>query len=99
MREHSETRRFTRLRWHAGAPRFEQRGSHPEERKGVGTDGFSLMGKLVFAMMQSLDGYVDGVSGGLALPPPGVALGRRFTARVRGLAGALYGRRIYEVMR
>src|SRR5260370_9618457 len=57
------------------------------------------MGKLVFGMMQSLDGYVDGVSGGLELPPPGVALGRHFTDRVRGLAGALYGRRIYEIMR
>src|SRR5258708_33455217 len=57
------------------------------------------MGKVVFAMMQSLDGYVDGVSGGLELPPPGVALGRHFTDRVRGLAGALYGRRIYEIMR
>ena len=30
------------------------------------------MGKLVFAMVQSLDGYVDGVAGGLELPPPGV---------------------------
>src|SRR5258708_35549078 len=57
------------------------------------------MGKVVFAMMQSLDGYIDGVSGGLDLPPPGVALGRHFTDRVRGLAGALYGRRIYEIMR
>ena len=33
------------------------------------------MGKFVFAMMQSLDGYVDGAAGELALPPPGVALG------------------------
>lgn len=29
------------------------------------------MGRLVFGMMQSLDGYVDGVSDGLELPPPG----------------------------
>src|SRR5580765_3081592 len=57
------------------------------------------MGRLVFAMMQSLDGYVDGVGGGLALPPPGVALGHHFTDHVRSLAGALYGRRIYEIMR
>ena len=28
------------------------------------------MNKLVFAMMQSLDGYVDGVGDALALPPP-----------------------------
>ena len=57
------------------------------------------MGKLVFGMMQSLDGYVDGVAGKLELPPPGVELGRYFTDHVRGLAGSLYGRRMYEIMR
>ena len=57
------------------------------------------MGKFVFGMMQSLDGYVDDVAGRLALPPPGVALGRHFNDHVRGLAGSLYGRRIYEIMR
>ena len=57
------------------------------------------MGKLVFGMMQSLDGYVDGVTGQLELPPPGVALGRHFTDHLRGLAGCFYGRRIYEIMR
>jgi dihydrofolate reductase len=49
--------------------------------------------------MQSLDGYVDGVAGALELPPPGVALSRHFNDHVRGLAGCLYGRRIYEIMR
>lgn len=57
------------------------------------------MGKLVFGMMQSLDGYVDDAAGRLVLPPPGAALGRHFTDHVRGLAGSLYGRRIYEIMR
>lgn len=57
------------------------------------------MAKLVFGMMQSLDGYVDDVEGRLALPPPGVELSRHFNDHVRGLAGCLYGRRIYEVMR
>ena len=57
------------------------------------------MGKLVFGMMQSLDGYVDGATGRLELPPPGAELGRHFTDHVRGLAGCLYGRRIYEIMR
>src|SRR4051812_20102869 len=57
------------------------------------------MGKLIFAMMQSLDGYVDGVSGNLELPPPGVALGSHFTNEVRAAGGGLYGRRIYEIMR
>ena len=57
------------------------------------------MGKLVFGMMQSLDGYVDGVADRLEFPPPGVALARHFNDHVRGLAGCLYGRRIYEIMR
>jgi dihydrofolate reductase len=57
------------------------------------------MAKLVFGMMQSLDGYVAGVAGGPQLPPPGEMLHRHFNDHVRGLAGSLYGRRIYEVMR
>jgi dihydrofolate reductase len=57
------------------------------------------MGKIVFGMSQSLDGYVDDVEGGLVLPPPDAALFRHFTDWVRGLAGSLYGRRIYELMR
>jgi len=70
------------------------------------------MGKLVFGMMQSLDGYVAGASGGpgsdgyvaglaggLELPPPGVLLSRHFNDYVRGLGGSLCGRRMYEVMR
>jgi len=57
------------------------------------------MGKLVFGMMQSLDGYVAGVAGGPELPPPGAALHHYFNNHVRGLAGSLYGRRMYEVMR
>lgn len=57
------------------------------------------MGRLVFGMMQSLDGYVDGAAGGPELPPPGPALHEHFNDHVRGLAGSLYGRRMYEVMR
>ena len=57
------------------------------------------MGKLVFGMMQSLDGYVAGLAGGPGLPPPGVTLHRYFNDHVRSLAGSLYGRRMYEVMR
>jgi hypothetical protein len=59
--------------------------------------------KLVFGMMQSLDGYVAGCAGGPELPPPGIALHRYFNEHVRDLvrdlAGSLYGRRRYEVMR
>ena len=57
------------------------------------------MGTLVFGMMQSLDGYVDGVADRLEFPPPGVALARYFNDHVRALAGSLYGRRMYEIMR
>lgn len=70
------------------------------------------MGRLIFGMMQSLDGYVAGAAGGpgregyladvaagAELPPPGAALGRHFNEYVRGLAGCVYGRRIYEIMR
>lgn len=57
------------------------------------------MAKLVYGMMQSLDGYVAGTPGGPQLPPPGDELHRYFNDYVRGLAGILYGRRMYEVMR
>ena len=52
------------------------------------------MAKLVFELNQSLDGYVDHQAFG----PPAPALFRHFTERVRGLAGMLYGRGMYEVM-
>lgn len=57
------------------------------------------MGRLIFGMMQSLDGYIAGVPDGPQLPPPGPALHRYFNDHVRGLAGILYGRQMYEVMR
>jgi dihydrofolate reductase len=57
------------------------------------------MAKLVFGMMQSLDGYIAGVPGGPQLPVPGEQIGRYFTDQVRALAGMVYGRRMYEVMR
>lgn len=52
------------------------------------------MAKLVFGMMQSLDGYVDHTAFA-----PGPALFRYWIEHVRNLTGSLYGRRIYEVMR
>jgi len=52
------------------------------------------MAKLVFAMNQSLDGYVDHLE-----MRPGPALFRHFIEQVRGLTGSVYGRRTYEVMR
>ena len=52
------------------------------------------MAKLVFELNQSLDGYVDHTAF-----RPGPALFRHFIEQVRGLAGSVYGRRMYEVMR
>jgi len=53
------------------------------------------MAKLVYGLNQSLDGYVDHTKVG----PPDPALFRHFIEQVRGLTGALYGRRMYEIMR
>lgn len=53
------------------------------------------MAKIVYGLQQSLDGVVDH----MALGPPGPALSAHFSAHVRGLAGMVYGRRMYEVMR
>jgi dihydrofolate reductase len=52
------------------------------------------MAKLVYALNQSLDGYVDHDKFA-----PGPALFRHFIEQVRGLTGSVYGRRMYEVMR
>ena len=57
------------------------------------------MARLIFAMMQSLDGYIAGPAGDALLAPPGPILSRHFTDYVRGSDGLLYGRRMYEVMR
>jgi dihydrofolate reductase len=52
-------------------------------------------------MAQSLDGYVAAVDGALEPPlhAPDAALFLHFTQHERSLAGSLYGRRIYEMMR
>ena len=52
------------------------------------------MAKLVFRMNQSLDGYVDHQD-----MPTDPALFRHFTDQTRDLAGSVYGRGMYEVMR
>jgi dihydrofolate reductase len=53
------------------------------------------MAKLVYALNQSLDGYVDHME----LGPPVPAAFRHFIELVRGLTGMIYGRGLYEVMR
>ncbi|HEY3812951.1 MAG TPA: dihydrofolate reductase family protein [Caulobacteraceae bacterium] len=59
------------------------------------------MAKLIFGMMQSLDGYVqiEGEPGVTAMPPPDPSLHQHFNDHVRNLAGCLYGARMYEIMR
>jgi dihydrofolate reductase len=53
------------------------------------------MAKLVYGLNQSLDGYVDHMKIG----PPDPVLFRHFIEQARGLTGAVYGRRMYEIMR
>lgn len=52
------------------------------------------MAKLVFGMNVSLDGYVDHDRFG-----PDAVLFRHFVEDMRALAGSVYGRRMYELMR
>ena len=52
------------------------------------------MATIVFAMNQSLDGYVDHTAF-----DPGPTLFRHFIAETQARAGCVYGRRMYEVMR
>ncbi len=52
------------------------------------------MAKLVYALNQSLDGYIEHQN---FAPSP--ALFRHFIEQMRGLAGIVYGRRMYEAMR
>ena len=52
------------------------------------------MAKLIFAMNQSLDGYVDHLE-----MRPSPAVSRHFLEQVRAMTGSVYGRRMYEVMR
>ena len=53
------------------------------------------MAKLVYGLNQSLDGYVDHMKIG----PPDPVLAPHFMEHARGLTGAVYGRRMYEIMR
>ncbi len=52
------------------------------------------MAKLYYGLNQSLDGYVDHQNFA-----PGPKLFRHYCDEVGGLAGSVYGRRMYEVMR
>ena len=62
-----------------------------QNRADVAREG-SGMAKVVFAMNQSLDGYVDHMA--LA---PSPTLFRHFIEEAQGQAGSVYGRQMYEV--
>ena len=57
------------------------------------------MGRIIYGMLTSLDGFIAGPDGGPALPVPGSALHRQFNAVMKQTSIALYGRRMYETMR
>lgn len=52
------------------------------------------MAKLIYALNQSLDGYVDDMT-----LEPDPTLFRHFIDDMRSLSGCVYGRRMYEMMR
>jgi dihydrofolate reductase len=52
------------------------------------------MATFVFGMNQSLDGYIDHTAFA-----PSATVFRHFLEEAQGLAGSIYGRRMYEVMR
>ncbi len=57
------------------------------------------MGRMIYGLMQSLDGYISGPEGGPHLPAPGEELHRYFNGMMRETALAVYGRTMYEIMR
>ncbi|AZN99650.1 dihydrofolate reductase [Mesorhizobium sp. M9A.F.Ca.ET.002.03.1.2] len=57
------------------------------------------MARIVYAMLTSLDGYIAGPDGDIALPVPEEELHRHFNDMMRQTSIALCGRRIYEAMR
>ncbi|RWP59623.1 dihydrofolate reductase family protein [Mesorhizobium sp.] len=57
------------------------------------------MARIVYAMLMSLDGYIAGPDGDIALPVPEGELHRHFNDMMRQTSIALCGRRMYEAMR
>jgi dihydrofolate reductase len=55
--------------------------------------------RIVYAMLMSLDGYIAGPDGDIALPVPEGELHRHFNDTMRQTSIALCGRRMCEVMR
>ena len=64
----------------------------------INTSRGATVAKLVYGMNQSLDGYIAGPSGGLEAFAPDPELFRHFLDHVSGVAGMLYGTKVYQVM-
>jgi dihydrofolate reductase len=56
------------------------------------------MGKLMYSMSVSVDGFIEGPDGGFNWSVPDEELFRFHTDRVRELGGLLLGRRLYQTM-
>ena len=56
------------------------------------------MGKLIYTLNTSLDGFIEGPNHSLDWAVDSDELLTWFSDRARGLAASLYGRRLYEVM-
>jgi dihydrofolate reductase len=56
------------------------------------------MGRLIYSMGTSLDGFIAGPGGEIAVPPPDAELHRFHNDQLREVEAHLCGRRLYEVM-
>jgi dihydrofolate reductase len=56
------------------------------------------MRKLIYSMQESLDGFIAGPGGEIAVPGPDEELHRFHNEQTRELGGHLLGRRLYELM-
>ena len=56
------------------------------------------MGRMIYGMLTSLDGYIGGPEGGPQLPMFGEPLHRYFNGTMEETAVSVYGRNMYEVM-
>lgn len=57
------------------------------------------MATMIFGMLASLDGYITGPEGGPQLPVPEAPLHRYFNQLMQDTKTAVYGCKLYEVMR
>ena len=57
------------------------------------------MGKVIYGMNVSIDGYIEDSSGSIAFSgPPADDVHRHWNEHTRAAAASLYGRRLFEVM-